>query len=169
MEGDYLEQFWVTHWNSRWADNEPIMVDVFGRLTILEGILRDVPPSSFVRPSLMHAQVEFLINHTEEEWRGVAEEIRHEGGYASLHFFCERFRDQVFNMFEGFIIEEEGSDGDWDADEVAEANEMVADLFSSDDEEEGVISLDDPNGPEVESGDEAMDDDAWVWKSNNPW
>ena len=71
-------------------------------------------------------------------------------------------------MFEGFIIEEEGSDGDWDADEVAEANEMVADLFSSDDEEEGVISLDDPNGPEVESGDEAMDDDAWVWKSNNP-
>ena len=40
-------------------------------------------------------------------------------------------------MFEGFIIEEKGSDGDWDADEAAETNKMDADLFSSNDEEEG--------------------------------
>ena len=72
MAGEYLEQFWITHWISRWMDSEPIVGDIFNFLDILEGILRDVPLSSFVRPSLMHAQVDFLINHMEEEWRTLA-------------------------------------------------------------------------------------------------
>ena len=65
-------------------------------------------------------------------------------------------------MFQGFIIKEEGSDGDWDADEAAKANELDADLFTSDDEEDEAITLDDPNEPEVKSGDEVIDDDAWM-------
>ena len=74
-------------------------------------------------------------------------------------------------MFEGAIIKEEenlDSDREWGADEIAMANEMGIDDFSSNDEEEGETILEDPNGPEVKSGDKAIDDDAWVWKSNNP-
>lgn len=38
--------------------------------------------------------------------------------------------------------------------------------FSFDDEEEGATVLDNFDGPEVESGDEAMDEDAWIWRSS---
>ena len=53
------------HLISRWTVNEPMIEDVFSRLDILEGILRVVSPSSFMRPSLMLALVIFLINHLE--------------------------------------------------------------------------------------------------------
>ena len=86
----------------------------------------------------------------------------------SLYFFYQQFRDHAANMFEGVLIEGEDSDGYWDIDEVAEANAMDVDFFNSVDDEEGVTVLDNPNGPGVESGDEATDDDAWVWKSKNP-
>ena len=124
--------------------------------------------SNFMRPSLIHAQVNFLINHMEEEWRAPVEGIHHQGDYASLYFFCMQFDDHAIEMIEGALIEEEDSNEDRDANEVVQANEMDANFFSSDDEEEGATILDDLNRPEVESRDEVMDDNAWVWKSNNP-
>jgi len=45
------------------------------------------------------------------------------------------------------------------------ANEIGIDNFSSDDEEDGVMVLDDFNGSKVEFGDDVLDDDAWSWKS----
>ena len=86
MGEDYLGQFWVVHWNSRWADQEPVTEDVFDRLSILEGLLRDVPPSSFVRPTLMTAQIDFLVGHMEGVWGDLAEGLRFQGNYASLYF-----------------------------------------------------------------------------------
>ena len=81
MDGDYLEQFCVAHWNNRWADNELVVEDVFGHLDILEEILRDVLLSSYVRPNLMHAQVDFLINHLEWDWKALAKGVRCQGNY----------------------------------------------------------------------------------------
>lgn len=89
MEWDYLEQFWVTHWTSQWVDSEPMVEDVFDHLDVFEGILRDVPPSSYEQPSLTHAQVDFLINHLEDDWRALAEGIRYQGNYASLYFYYQ--------------------------------------------------------------------------------
>ena len=50
--------------------------DVFDRLDILEGILRHMPPNSFIWPSLMNAQVDFLVDHLEGVWRDLAEGLR---------------------------------------------------------------------------------------------
>jgi len=45
---------------------------------------------------------------------------------------------------------------------------MDVDYINSDDKEEWVIVCDDPNGLEVESGDDMTGNDAWVWKSSSP-
>ena len=171
MGEDYLEQFWVVHWNSRWADNEPMTEDVFDRLDILEGILRDVLPNSFVRPSLMNAQVDFLVDHLEGVWGDLAEGLRLQGNYVSLYFYCQQFRDHAANMLEGIRIEgEEMSDSDEEGDDIeaVNANMMGTGYFSLDDEEEGAIVYNDPDGPEAESEDDAASNDTWIWKSASP-
>ena len=74
-------------------------------------------------------------------------------------------------MLEGIGIEgEEMSDSDDEEDEIeaVNANMIGADYFSSDDEEEGVIVYNDPDGAEAESGDDATSNDNWVWKSASP-
>ena len=45
---------------------------------------------------------------------------------------------------------------------------MDTDFFSLDDDKEGATVLDDPKEPGVESRDNAIDNDAWIWKSNSP-
>ena len=122
-------------------------------------------PSSHTRPNLIHAQVEFLINHLEGDWRALAEGIRHEGHHAFIYFFLQQLCEDIALIFEEGIIEDEDSDGEWDAEEAALAIEMGIDNFSCDDEEEGATVLDDPDGPRIESEDETMNDDAWIWKS----
>ena len=67
-------------------------------------------------------------------------------------------------MFEEIVVEEEemsDSDGDWDNVDAVNANMMGAGYISSDDEEEGAIMLNDPNGLEASNN-------AWVWKSASP-
>ena len=62
------------------------------------------------------------------------------------------------------------SDSDDEKDEIkaVNANMIGADYFSSDDEEEGAIAHDDPDGPEAEFEDDAASNDTWVSKSVNP-
>jgi len=171
MGEDHLEQFWVVHWNSRWADQEPVTADVFDRLSILEGLLRDVPPSSFVRPTLMTAQIDFLVGHMEGVWGDLAEGLRFQGNYASLYFYCQQFRDHAANMLEGIGMEgEEMSDSDDEEVELeaANANMMGADYFSSDDEEEEAVEYNDLDGPEAEPEDDVASKDTWIWKSASP-
>jgi len=42
MVGNYLEQFWITHWTSRWEEREPVVEGIFERLNVLKNILEDV-------------------------------------------------------------------------------------------------------------------------------
>ena len=145
--------------------------DVFDRLDILEGILRDVSPNCFVRLSLMNAQVDFLVDHLEGVWGDLSEGLCLQGNYASLYFYCQQFCDHAANMLEGIGIEgEEMSDSDDEEDDIEaiNANMMGADYFSSDDEEEGAIVHNDPDGPEAESEDDAASNDTWIWKSASP-
>ena len=93
-----------------------------------------MPPSSYIRPSLIHAQVEFLINHLEGDWRALTKGIHHEGNHVSLYLYCQQLRDHVAIIYEEPILKGEqnlDSDRDWDADEIAMANEMGIDNFSS--------------------------------------
>jgi len=67
-------------------------------------------------------------------------------------------------------VEEEAnpySDGDWDSDEVNEANFAKVINLSSDNED-GVAEHNDPNEPRIEFGDDATGNDAWVWKVAGP-
>jgi len=79
MAEEYLKQFWVTYWNSQWEESKPVVEDIFGCLNVLEDILKDVPSTSHKRLSLMHAKVEFLINHLEGDWRAIAKWLHQQG------------------------------------------------------------------------------------------
>jgi len=67
--------------------------------------------------------MEFLINHLEGDWRALAEGIRHEGNHVSFYLFCQQFRADAALIYEEAIIEAKDSDGEWDANEAALANE----------------------------------------------
>ena len=109
--------------------------------------------------------MKFLINHLEGDKRALTEGIHHKGNHVSFYLFYQQLYDDVALIYDEAIIEDEDSDGEWDADEAALANEMGFNNFSSDDEEEGATVLNDPDGPGIEYEDETMNDDAWIWKS----
>ena len=88
----------------------------------------------------------------------------------SLYYYYQQFWVHAIDIYEEIIIKKETNsdlDGDWDHDEVDEADVVVIDYFSSD-KEDGATKHHDPNRQRVESVDNATNNNAWIWKLVNP-
>ena len=89
---------------------EPIVRDNFEYIVILEDIICDVPPSSYLRLNLVHVQVGFLINRLEWDWKILVKWIHQLGDYESFFTFCEQLRQHVIEVYEEVLEEEMNPD-----------------------------------------------------------